>query len=226
LQRDLALSTLRAMRPPAGLAVLVVLSISPSSLEAQDADAPSLEVPAESVIVPEPSTEDPAARELDPLDDPRDPSIEEVEAAMLPTLTLPEFRVRVGAGVSIPTSGVVAPYLRLTQDVEWMPPAAEFLSFGIGAAQTTDAGFLTIVQVGARVGGFAWLCEEGSVRCMGAITLQIGAVVGNAVAFDLSADVALRVLFEEIFELGLRGAFFVVDTISWLNISGEIAIAF
>ncbi|UJR86439.1 hypothetical protein [Sandaracinus amylolyticus] len=191
--------------------LFAMIATSPALVRAQDDDAE---------VVPPPTTTSP-----DP-----EPSIEELEEEMVPTLTLPEFRLRVGGGVGLQTSGPVAAsepvYGRVTEELEWMPPPLEFVSFGIGAAQMFTTGG-QIYQVGARVGGYAWFCEDTVVRCQGAITLQLGAVFGSAGEwFDFSADADLRFLFVERIELFVRGSFLSFGSNSWINIIGGGAIAF
>lgn len=171
---------------------------------------------------PEPVLRSPTDREAE-----EEPTIEELEEGMIPTLTLPEFRVRVGGGVGIQTSGESNVFGRITEEFEWQPPALEFVLLGIGGAQAISTGGVGIYQVGARVGGHAWFCEDATVRCQGAITLQLG-FVGGATGpnFDFSADADLRFLFGELVELHVRGGFFAVQMISFVNITAGIAIAF
>ncbi|AKF10139.1 hypothetical protein [Sandaracinus amylolyticus] len=191
--------------------LFAVIASRPALVRAQDDDAEVL--PSPTAGAPEP-----------------EPSIEELEEQMIPTLVLPELRIRVGGGVGLQTSGPVAGaepvYGRVTEEVEWMPPALEFVSFGIGGAQMFTTGG-QIYQVGARVGGHAWFCEDVVVRCQGAITLQLGAVFGSLGEwFDFSADADLRFLFVERFELFVRGSFLSFGSNSWINIVGGAAIAF
>lgn len=183
---------------------------------------PSLARAQDAQVVPPPPRPAPAGSEPEP-------SIEELEEGMIPTLVLPEFRVRVGGGVGLQTSSA-APvgepvYGRITEEVEWMPPALEFVSFGVGAAQMFGPG-PSVYQVGARVGGYAWFCEDAVVRCQGAITLQLGVVVAGGTWFDFSADADLRFLFLQRFELFVRGSFLSFGSNSFLNIVAGAAIAF
>lgn len=148
---------------------------------------------------------------------------------MIPTLVLPEFRVRVGGGVGLQTSSAASVgqpvYGRITEEVEWMPPALEFVSFGVGAAQMFGPG-PSLYQVGVRVGGHAWFCADAIVRCQGAITVQLGAVFAGGTWFDFSADADLRFLLVKRFELFARGSFFSFESNSFLNIVAGVAIAF
>ena len=155
-----------------------------------------------------------------------DPSIEEFEEQLDPTLVMPEFRVRIGGGVSIATSGTDTILARTTQELEWLPPVLQFLTVGIGAAEMFGpAG--TSGQVGVRVGGYAWFCDDPLVRCMGAITIQLGAIFGAiGPDFDFSADADLRFLFDKTFELHVRGGFFSVGTLSFVDITAGVGLAF
>lgn len=195
----------------AALAAVLPSVALPSLARAQDAE-----------IVPAPPRPAPATAEPDP-------SIEELEDDMIPTLVLPELRVRVGGGVGLQTSSASAVgepvYGRITEEVEWMPPALEFVSFGVGAAQMFGPG-QPVYQVGARVGGYAWFCEDAVVRCQGAITLQLGVVIAGGTWFDFSADADLRFLFLKRFELFLRGSFLSFGSNSFVNIVAGAAIAF
>lgn len=174
-------------------------------------------------VAPEPMLRAPTDATYE--DDDEDPSIAALEEQMVPTLTLPEFRVRAGGGIGIQTSGESNVYARITQEAEWQPPSLEFVSFGIGAAESIGAQ--SLYQVGGRIGGYAWFCEDPVVRCQGAITLQLGAVFGAVGPdFDFSADVDLRFLFVKTVELHLRGGFFAVQMISFVNVTGGLAIAF
>lgn len=155
-----------------------------------------------------------------------DPSIEEFEEQLDPTLVMPEFRVRIGGGVSIATSGTDTILARTTQELEWLPPVLQFLTVGVGAAEMFGpAG--TSGQVGVRVGGYAWFCDDPLVRCMGAITIQLGAIFGAiGPDFDFSADADLRFLFDKTFELHVRGGFFSVGTLSFVDITAGVGLAF
>lgn len=155
-----------------------------------------------------------------------DPSIEEFEEQLDPTLVMPEWRVRIGGGVSIATSGTDTILARTTQELEWLPPVLQFLTVGVGAAEMFGpAG--TSGQVGLRVGGYAWFCEDPLVRCMGAITIQLGAIFGAiGPDFDFSADADLRFLFDKTFELHVRGGFFSVQSLSFVDITAGVGLAF
>ncbi|MDQ3034281.1 MAG: hypothetical protein M3Y87_17875 [Myxococcota bacterium] len=195
---------------PALLAALVVLgsTLGPASVCAQERE-------------PEPVLSSPTARESE-----EEPSIEELEASMVPTLVLPEFRVRLSGGVGIQTAGASAIYGRITEEVEWQPPALQFVLLGIGGAQLIGPGGV-IYQVGGRVGGHAWFCEDAVVRCQGAITLQLGYVGGaGGAGFDFSADADLRFLFVKTVEVFVRGGFFAVGMASFVNVTAGLAIAF
>jgi hypothetical protein len=173
--------------------------------------------------------EEPILRSPTDRDAEEEASIEELEEAMVPTLTLPEFRIRVGGGVGLQTSGGAGENVfgRVTEEFEWQPAALEFLLFGIGGAQSIASNGSGIYQVGARVGGHAWFCQDATVRCQGAITLQLGFVGGlTGPNFDFSADADLRFLFGERVEIYARGGFFAVSMISFVNITAGIAIAF
>lgn len=195
----------------ASLALLAALAAEPSLARSQDAE-----------VVPTPPRPRPAGAEPEP-------SIEELEDDLIPTLVLPEFRVRVGGGVGLQTSSASAVgqpvYGRITEEVEWMPPALEFVSFGVGAAHMFGPG-QPVHQVGARVGGYAWFCEDAVVRCQGVITLQLGVVIAGGTWFDFSADADLRFLFVKRFELFVRGSFLSFGSNSFVNIVGGAAIAF
>jgi hypothetical protein len=155
-----------------------------------------------------------------------EPSIEDLERRMQPTLDLPEFRARVGGGVGLQTSPADNVLGRVHEELEWQAPALEFVLVGLGAAQMFGPGG-EIYQIGARVGGHAWFCEDPVVRCQGAITLQLGAVLGGLGAnFDFSADADLRFLFDRRFELFVRGGFFSVSASSFLNLTGGVGLAF
>lgn len=172
--------------------------------------------------VPEPPLPSPTQRAAPE----EDPEIAALEDQMVPTLTLPEFRVRVGGGIGIQTAGASNILGRVTQEVEWQPPALQFLLFGIGGAQAFGPAGM-IWQVGGRIGGHAWFCEDSLVRCQGAITLQLGYVGGaGGEAFDFSADADLRFLFAKRFELFVRGGFLSVGIASFINVTAGVAIAF
>jgi len=183
---------------------------------------PSLEVataPAEPTRLP--VLESPTRR----VPPPPEPSEAALEEALPPTLDLPQWRVRAGGGVGIATGGETLVWGRATQEVDVQPRDLQFLEFGLAAAQTV--GPATIVQAGVRAGAFAWFCDEGDVRCQGAIDLQAGVRAGGAdVAFDLGANLDLRLLIGEVFEVSLRGGFFSVDLVSFVNLTGQAGIAF
>lgn len=155
-------------------------------------------------------------------------SIEELEERLVPTAWLPEFRIRAGGGIGIPLGGTSVILGRATQEVEWQIPEAEFIFVGLGAAEIFGSG--VTVEAGARVGGLATFCEDRIVRCHGAITLQIGFLYGElapAGAFDIAADVDVRFLFVNIFELFVRGGFFTAPgPNSFINVTAGLAIAF
>lgn len=154
-----------------------------------------------------------------------EPGIEAYEETLEPTLVLPEWRIRLGGGVSLATSGPSGVWGRATQEVEWLPPSLQFLSVGIGAAEMFGVGVTG--QIGVRVGGYAWFCEDATVRCMGAITIQLGAIFGAiGPDFDFAADADLRFLFSQLIELHVRGGFFSVQMQSFVNITGGVGIAF
>ena len=246
--RGLASDTLQIMRAFCIVAVLAGVGIAPA--RAQD------EIPAPPTASPgTPSAPTTAVQTEDPTADPRGPSLVEatepaaptrlpvlesptrrvppppepteaaLEEALPPTLDLPEWRVRAGGGVGIATGGETLVWGRATQEVDVQPRELQFLEFGLAAAQTV--GPATIVQAGVRSGAFAWFCDEGDVRCQGAIDLQAGVRAGGAdVAFDLGANLDLRLLIGEVFEVSLRGGFFSVDLVSFVNATGQAGLAF
>jgi hypothetical protein len=137
----------------------------------------------------------------------------------------PEFRLRAGGGVMLPTTGPTVVYARLTQEVEWQPALLEFLALGFGASEMI--GPVTLAQMGARAFAFAWFCADAVARCQGAIGVQMGVLFGAlGLRFDLSADVDLRFLFDDRIEIYLRGGFFTVAIDAFLNLSGGLGVAF
>jgi hypothetical protein len=225
-----------------GAVLAIAIAVAPTPALAQDAAGapllgPSPE-PGEGIPPPrgphqrepEPILRSPTARQPRAGTPPNgDRDVEEFEATLPATPpALPELRVRVGGGVMLPTSGGTVPLARISQEVEWQPPSLEFISVGLGAAQSI--GLLTLVQVGARGAGLAWFCEDRVVRCQGAIAVQVGVLAGGyGLHFDLQADVDLRFLFAARVELFARGSFFSVYNAArdaFVSITGGAAIAF
>ncbi len=139
----------------------------------------------------------------------------------------PIFRLRAGAGVSLPTGGPTEAGARFSQDFEvHMRELAPFY-FGIGGAETLTAG-VVIGQVGANAGLAAWIMEDPLYRLQGAIHFHIGAVFGGGYAdVDLGGEVDIRMLLaDDYFELHVRGGFFTFGGVSSINISGGLGVAF
>ncbi len=161
-------------------------------------------------------------------EDAEDAEIEAYESSLTPTLYVPEFRIRAGGGVGIPLAGSNEVSLRLTQQVEWQPPDLEFLSFGLGGSELVVGGN-SIGQVGVRVGGYAAFCHEPGLTCQGAINVQLGAIFGGGVepSFDLSADLQLRLLIADHFELHVEGGFWTAPGgLSYVDVTAGLGVAF
>jgi hypothetical protein len=154
-----------------------------------------------------------------------EPTIAELEDVMRPTPWLPEWRIRVGGGISLGTSGAEILSGRVTQEVEFQPTPLEFLQFGLAAAQTIGAQ--QHYQFGARLGVYALWFEDSVFRLHGAIDIQLGLVTGiGGPELDFAGDVDIRFLFGRVIELYVRGGFFVHAGASIVNITGGMAVAF
>ncbi|GAB4202523.1 MAG: hypothetical protein OHK0013_15910 [Sandaracinaceae bacterium] len=208
-----------------GVPSLVLGLGAPGLLLAQDApvEAPAraeveatTETPDLDVVPPPPSADPepaqarvayvptrPAPRSREEVEEEEMRALEEDEP--LPPTPDPEWRLRAGAGVAIPLNGASQPFLRLHQDLEWHPLAVAPFFFGIGGAQYLVPA--TLGAVNARVGGAAWFCADGVVRCQGTVALTVGALLGqNLVAFDMGGEADARFLFGAL-ELSLRVGF-------------------
>ena len=198
--------------------VVALLSFAPPSARAESGQGmpPAASEPARLPILASPTT---------PPATPREPTMAELEEAMPPTLTLPEFRLRAGGGVAIATGGDTLVWAHAAEEFDWQPAALEFVEFGVGAAETIGPSVL--VQAGLRVGAYAWFCEDAIVRCQGALDLRAGVRTGaGGTGFDLGANLDLRLLFDEAFELTLRGAFATVELVSFLDVTLHAGAAF
>jgi hypothetical protein len=169
----------------------------------------------------------------DSLDVSGEPPLEEGEAIdegfELPPIPdePPIFRLRAGAGVSLPTGGSTDAAARFAQDFEVQMRELAPFYFGLGGAETLSAGNV-IGQLGANVGLAAWIMEDPLYRIQGAIHFHIGAVFGGGyLDFDLGGEIDLRMLVaDDIIELHARGGFFTFGGVSSINISGGIGVAF
>jgi hypothetical protein len=201
----------------------------------EDDDALDAEAAAEDAIIPPPPRRPPSDEELEAEEeaermaeerDEDEPTVIDEDMDLVPDPPdLPEWRLRAGAGVALPTAGEFGFALRLTQDFEWQPRGAEPFLFGIGGSENLGAGL--IGQAHARVGLHAWFCDERPVRCQGAVAVVGGAAFGlGNVGPDLAGEVDLRFLFWERLELHARGGFFTLGGVALINITGGLAIAF
>lgn len=138
---------------------------------------------------------------------------------------LPEFRLRAGAGVALPTAGDFGLGFRITQDFEWQPRGGEPFFVGLGGAEILGAG--VVGQAHVRLGLHAWFCEERPVRCQAAVAFVGGAAFGsNLVAPNIAGDTDLRFLFWERLELHVRGGFSFLANVPFIDITGGIGVAF
>jgi hypothetical protein len=96
----------------------------------------------------------------------------------------------------------------------------------LGVAETSDLVATTIVQAGARVGGFTSLARWDDVECVGAVLLALGGIFTSDVQFDIGADVDLRFLFGPLIELTLRGGFMSYGSNSLVTVALALAAAF
>lgn len=202
--------------------------------EEEEEELDDAEAAAEDAIIPPPPRRRPSEEELDeeeeaeraaeePDDDP-DPIDEDMELVPDPP-DLPEWRLRAGAGVALPTAGEYGVALRLTQDAEWQPRGVEPFLFGIGGSENVANG--VIGQAHARVGLHAWFCEEGPMRCQAAIAVIGGAAFGlGNVGPDVAGEVDMRLLFWETLELHVRGGFFTLGGVALIDITGGLGVAF
>lgn len=139
----------------------------------------------------------------------------------------PEYRLRAGAGVALPTADDTRPLARITQDFEVQPlPAAPFY-FGVGGAEVVGGAFV-IGTVGANLGLAAWVASDPGFRLQGAIHLHLGVSFGGSnVSPDIAGEVDVRLLTaEDILELHLRGGFFTLAGITHIDITAGVGVAF
>jgi hypothetical protein len=139
----------------------------------------------------------------------------------------PEFRLRAGAGVSLPTAGDTQPAFRVTQDFEIQLRDVAPFYFGIGGAEILTAAFV-IGQVGLNAGLAAWIARDPMFRLQGSIHVHLGAAFGGGFAnFDIGGEVDVRMLVaDDILELHVRGGFFTLSSVPYVNITGGLGIAF
>lgn len=181
-------------------------------------------------IVPVPTRPSPADEGLDVSGEPPleegSPIDEGFELPPIPDEP-PIFRLRAGAGVSLPTGGSTNAAARFSQDFEVQMRELAPFYFGLGGAETLSDGNV-IGQAGANVGLAAWITEDPLYRIQGAIHFHIGAVFGGGyLDFDLGGEIDLRMLVaDDIIELHARGGFFTLGGVSSINISGGIGVAF
>jgi len=139
----------------------------------------------------------------------------------------PEYRLRAGAGVALPTAGDTRALLRLTQDVELQPLPTTPFYFGVGGAEVIGGSFV-IGTVGANLGLAAWVASDPAFRLQGAIHLHLGAAFGGGnVGPDIAGEVDLRLLTaDDVLELHLRGGFFTLGGVTFLDITAGLGVAF
>lgn len=137
----------------------------------------------------------------------------------------PEYRLQVGAGVTLPTGGPTELAAVLRQDFEWHPPQLAPFAIGIGGAEVI--GSYLIGRAGLRAGMFAPFCDAGGgIRCEGSLMLQLGASFGyGGMDFDVGADADLRFGFG-VFELFARGGFFIYRGFAFVDIAGGLGLIF
>lgn len=137
----------------------------------------------------------------------------------------PEFRLRAGAGIALPTAGDNRPLARITQDVELQLRDAAPFYFGIGGAEVFST--FVIGTVGVNAGLAAWVLQDPGIRLQGAIHVHLGASFGGGyVSPDIAGEVDFRLLTaDDYLELHLRGGFFTLNSITYLDITAGIGIA-
>ncbi len=186
----------------------------PASLDPEGPDAAGIE------LVPAPPT--PRSREEAEAEEERRDARALEEA---PPRPLPEWRLRAGAGVGIPVSGSSTPTLRLHQEVEWQPEAVAPFVFGVGGAEYLLGGVFG--SVGGRFGMATLFCENEVMRCQGAVSIVLGAFLGeHLAAFDVGGEGDVRLLFGDAFELSLRGGFDGGGGVNMIHVDLGLAAAF
>lgn len=139
----------------------------------------------------------------------------------------PQFRLRAGAGVALPTAGATTPAFRVSQDFEIQLREIAPFYFGVGGAEILTADGL-IGQAGVNAGLAAWIARDPMFRLQGAIHVHLGAAFGGGFAnFDIGGEVDIRLLVaDDILEFHLRGGFFTFVSIPFVNISAGLGVAF
>lgn len=139
---------------------------------------------------------------------------------------LPQLRLRAGAGVALPTASEYGIGLRLTQDFEWQPRDVAPFLVGIDGFEVVGSGGL-LGGAHLRVGLHAWICEARPVRCQAAIALIGGAAFGlGNVSADIAGEIDLRLLVWDRLEAHVRGGFFMLAGVPFIDITGGLGVAF
>lgn len=225
--RDPSAPEPETLPPAGGLAVEEAREVEgDEEAEAEVETADDRRIP----IVPVPARPSPIDEDLDVSGEPPleegDPIDEGFELPPIPDEP-PIFRLRAGAGVSLPTGGSTEAAARFSQDFEVQMRELAPFYFGLGGAETLANG-VVLGQLGVNVGLAAWIAEDPLYRLQGAIHFHIGAVFGGGyLDFDLGGEIDLRMLVaDDIIELHARGGFFTLGGVSSINISGGIGVAF
>lgn len=172
------------------------------------------------------STGDPLSTAVFPPEPPRPPEDPdpELEEDLVPPLVEPEWRLRLGVGATVATAGGPVASLRLTQEIEWMPLAVAPLLFSLTGGEVF--GEYTIGLGGARIGLYGLFCQDRIVTCTGAIALRGGVIGGTpGVTFDLGGDGDARFRFDGV-ELAVRVGFFVIQSVTFVDLIGMVGAAF
>lgn len=161
----------------------------------------------------------PAQTTVDP--DP-DPELEEELHAPPPVL---EWRLRLGIGASAATAGGAQLSFRLLQELEWMPTEVAPILFSLTGGELIG-GYDVFGFGAARVGLYGLFCQDSVVTCTGAIALRGGVIGGSSgVTFDLGGDGDARFRFDGV-ELGVRVGFFVIQSVTYVDLLGMVGAAF
>jgi len=154
---------------------------------------------------------------------PEDPDPELSEDLALPPPE-PEWRLRLGVGATVATAGGPVASLRLVQELEWMPHDVAPILFSLTGGEVL--GEYIIGLGGARVGLYGIFCQDRVVTCTGAVALRLGVIGGTpGVAFDIGGDGDARFRFDGV-ELGIRVGFFVIQGVSFVDLTGMVGAAF
>ena len=136
----------------------------------------------------------------------------------------PEWRLRLGVGASAATAGTAIASLRLIQEWEWMPHDVAPILFALTGGEVV--GEYVLGLGGARIGLYGLFCQDRLVTCTGAIALRGGVIGGTTgVTYDLGGDGDARFRFDGV-ELAIRVGFFVVQSVTFVDLVGMVGAAF